>query len=161
MDDLSDTLIDIKLCETSLIQRNTQIEQERRTAIRDLLSENYFHLPNRSEEKYQGPYALALRVEDDRMIFDIEDEKANKLEEFSFSLKPFKRVIKEYFIICESYYTALSGASPSKIEALDMGRRSIHNEGSELLKTRINTSVKTNLKTARRLFTLICVLHIR
>ena len=161
MEEQSDTLIDIDLCETSLIQRNDSIEQERRIAIRDILSENYFHLPNRENNSCQGPYCLELKLEDDRLVLDIYTQDKEKLEKFSFSLKPFKRIIKEYFIICESYNKALLGASPSKIEALDMGRRSTHNEGSDLLKIRISDRIKVNMATARRLFTLICVLHIR
>jgi uncharacterized protein (UPF0262 family) len=95
------------------------------------------------------------------MVWDLKDQDKNRLEQFSFSLKPFKRVIKEYFIICESYNKALLGVSPSKIEALDMGRRATHNEGADLLKARINDMVNINSKTSRRLFTLLCVLHIR
>lgn len=161
MEELGDTLISVELCETSLIHRNGPIEQERRAAIRDLLTTNYFHVPRRKGKTYQGPYFLKLGIEEDRMIMIIEGQNKTPLEQFAFSLKPFKRVIKEYFLICESYNKALIGGSLSKIELLDISRRSTHNEGAEIFKTRIKDMVQVNLETSRRLFTLICVLHFR
>jgi uncharacterized protein (UPF0262 family) len=135
----------IDLDEQLRIRRNADIEHERTVAIFDLLEENRFELAG----DVQGPYHLTLSIEDSR------------LDKTVLPLSPFRGVIKDYFTVCESYYEAIKRLSPSQIEALDMGRRAVHNEGSELLRERLDGKITMDFNTARRLFTLICVLHIR
>lgn len=147
----------IDLDQGSIHWRSADVEQERRVAIYDLLENNYFEPAN----GYDGPYHVLMRVEDGRLALDISDEKGAALETLIVPLTPFRRMIREYFAICESYFKAIRQASPSQIEAIDMGRRGLHNEASELLKERLNGKVTVDFDTARRLFTLICVLHIR
>jgi uncharacterized protein (UPF0262 family) len=149
-------IIRIKLDEKSIVRRNADIEHERKVAIFDLLEENRFLL-----RSAPGPYDLVLRLEETRLILDVRDGEANPLEEVRLQVAPFRRLIKDYFLVCESYFAAIKTASPSQIEAIDMGRRGLHNEGSELLRERLAQQVEMDLPTARRLFTLICVLHIR
>ncbi len=149
-------IIRIKLDEKSIVRRNADIEHERKVAIFDLLEENVFGL-----KSAPGPYDLVLRLEETRLIMDVRDEATNPLEEIRLQVAPFRRIIKDYFLVCESYFSAIKTASPSQIEAIDMGRRGLHNEGSELLRERLAQQVDMDLATARRLFTLICVLHIR
>ncbi|MGD8327730.1 MAG: UPF0262 family protein [Sphingomonadales bacterium] len=147
----------IDLDQGSIHWRSADVEQERRVAIYDLLENNYFEPAN----GYDGPYHVLMRVEDGRLALDISNEKGAALETLIVPLTPFRRMIREYFAICESYFKAIRQASPSQIEAIDMGRRGLHNEASELLKERLNGKVTVDFDTARRLFTLICVLHIR
>ena len=149
-------IIRIKLDEKSIVRRNADIEHERKVAVFDLLEENTFGL-----KSAPGPYDLVLRLEETRLILDVRDEAANPVEEIRLQVSPFRRIIKDYFLVCESYFSAIKTASPSQIEAIDMGRRGLHNEGSELLRERLASQVDMDLATARRLFTLICVLHIR
>jgi uncharacterized protein (UPF0262 family) len=149
-------IIRIKLDEKSIVRRNADIEHERKVAVFDLLEENRFQV-----KSAPGPYDLVLRLEETRLIMDVRDEAANPLEEIRLQVSPFRRIIKDYFLVCESYFSAIKTASPSQIEAIDMGRRGLHNEGSELLRERLAQQVDMDLATARRLFTLICVLHIR
>jgi uncharacterized protein (UPF0262 family) len=147
----------IDLDERSVLRRNPDVEHERAVAIFDLLEENHFApagLPD-------GPYHLRLGIEDNRLILDIRDEASAPLSRIPLALSSFRTVVKDYFTVCESYYSAIKRASPTQIEALDMGRRALHNEGSELLRQRLDAKVELDLNTARRLFTLICVLHIR
>jgi len=108
-----------------------------------------------------GPYHLHLAVQENRLQFDVRDTTEKKLRDIILSLTPFRTIVKDYFMICESYYDAIKKLSPSQIEALDMGRRGLHNEGSELLRERLEGKIEIDFDTARRLFTLICVLHIR
>ena len=108
-----------------------------------------------------GPYRLRLSVEENRLIFDIRLEGDEEHGKVMLSLTPFRRIIKDYFLICESYYDAIKSAAPAQIEAIDMGRRGLHNEGSTLLKERLSGKIDMDFDTARRLFTLICVLHIK
>lgn len=145
------------LDERTLIRRHADIEHERKVAIFDLLEENSFALKNGA----QGPYALRLAIEEGRLVFDVAREGGEPLTRIGLALGPFRHVVKDYFQMCESYFQAIKTASPSRIEAIDMGRRGIHNEGSELLRERLAGKVELDLATARRLFTLICVLHIR
>ena len=150
-------LIDISLDEKTVVRRSPEVEHERAVAIYDLLEENYFHPAGDGE----GPYALHLSIEESRLKFDIRDEQDAYLGAVNLSLSPFRRLVKDYFTVCESYFEAIKTASPSRIEAIDMGRRGLHNEGSELLRQRLDGKIALDFDTARRLFTLICVLHIR
>ena len=150
-------LSEIMLDEHSIVRRTREIEQERDIAIYDLLEANSFH----PEGSHGGPYRLVLGIEENRLIFDIRLENDTPHGKVMLSLTPFRRVIKDYFLICESYYKAIRDAPPSQIEALDMGRRGLHNEGSELLRERLAGKIEMDLDTARRLFTLICALHIK
>jgi uncharacterized protein (UPF0262 family) len=147
----------IDLDEQLRIRRNADIEHERTVAIFDLLEENNFALSG----DVPGPYHVTLSIEDSRLAFDVKSEAGQALERLLLPLTQFRGVIKDYFTVCESYYDAIKRLSPSQIEALDMGRRAVHNEGSELLRERLDGKIAMDLNTARRLFTLICVLHIR
>ena len=147
----------VALDERSVVRRSPEVEHERAVALYDLMEENDF----RPAVEHPGPYALFLRIEESRLVLDIRDERERPLSAVHLSLSPFRRIVKDYFEICESYFAAIKAASPSKIEAIDMGRRGLHNEGSELLRERLKGKVEMDLDTARRLFTLICVLHIR
>ncbi|MET4807486.1 UPF0262 family protein [Limibacillus sp. MBR-115] len=150
-------ITDIKLDEKSVVRRTADVEHERAVAIYDLLEDNHF-APTSGVD---GPFRLTLRLEEDRLIFDIGDEADALLESIAMSVKPFRRVIKDYFDVCESYFEAIKTATPSRIEAIDMGRRGLHNEGSEVLRERLGDRVEIDFNTARRLFTLLCVLHIK
>jgi len=150
-------LVKIELDEKSVLRRNPDVEHERAVAIYDLLEENTFAPVG----GYQGPYSLYLGLEESRLVFDIRSEDEVPLGRVSMSLSPFRRIIKDYFTVCESYFEAIKTASPSRIEAIDMGRRGLHNEGSELLQQRLADKIEMDFDTARRLFTLVCVLHIR
>lgn len=134
-----------------------EAEHERRVAIYDLIAENSFTLTAQPE----GPYHLRLSTADGRLIFDILDAREDRLSLIGLSMSPFRRIVKDYFMICESYYQAIRNATPSQIETIDMARRGLHNEGSELLRERLNGKVDVDFDTARRLFTLVCVLHWR
>jgi uncharacterized protein (UPF0262 family) len=153
---MTGNIVQIRLDEKSIVRRNADIEHERKVAIFDLLEENQFAL-----RSAPGPYDLVLRLEETRLVLDIRDESGTTLEEIRIQITPFRKIIKDYFLVCESYFAAIKTASPSQIEAIDMGRRGLHNEGSELLRDRLAQQVEMDLGTARRLFTLICVLHIR
>ncbi|WP_303981311.1 UPF0262 family protein [Dongia mobilis] len=150
-------LIRIDLDEQSTARRSPEVERERAVAIFDLLEENEF----RPAIEHVGPYHLGLSIEENRLVFDIKDPTDAPLYKFILSLSPFRRIVKEYFDICESYYQAIKSASPSQIEAIDMGRRGLHNEGSEILRERLVGKVEVDFNTARRLFTLICALHVK
>jgi uncharacterized protein (UPF0262 family) len=147
----------IELDERTVVRRNPDVEHERAVAIFDLLEENSFAPVG----EFTGPYELHLAIEENRLIFDIRAEGGSELHKLQMPLTPFRGIVKDYFTICESYYTAIKRSSPSQIEALDMGRRAVHDEGSELLRERLDGKVELDKNTARRLFTLICVLHIR
>ena len=155
--DESYRIVDLVLDETSVVRRSPDVEHERKVAIFDLLEENLF-VPVGSDG---GPYRLRLSVEENRLIFDIRLETDEEHGKVMLSLTPFRRIIKDYFLICESYYDAIKSAAPAQIEAIDMGRRGLHNEGSTLLKERLSGKIDMDFDTARRLFTLICVLHIK
>lgn len=154
-------IIDITLDERTIIWRNADIEQERRIAIFDLLEGNHFEPAQDYPNGYDGPYKLALRVEDGRLALDIKDEADTPLETIVLGLTRFRRPIREYFAICDSYFQAIRQATPQQIETIDMARRSVHNDAAELLKDRLDGKVAVDFDTARRLFTLICVLHIK
>jgi len=150
-------LVSILLDEATVVRRTREIEQEREIAIYDLLEENSF-APTGSGG---GPYNLVLAVEENRLVFDIRLADDAPHGKVMLSLTPFRRVIKDYFLVCESYYKAIRNAPPSQIEALDMGRRGLHDEGSKVLKDRLAGKIDVDFDTARRLFTLICVLHLK
>lgn len=152
-------LVGIDLDERSVVRRSPDIEHEQRVAIFDLLEQNVFSPVGAHSN--QGPFQLMLAIEDNRLVFDIRDEAATPLGKIILALSPFRRLIKDYFEICDSYFQAIKRSSPSQIETIDMARRGIHNEGSELLRERLKGKIETDFDTSRRLFTLICVLHIR
>lgn len=151
----------IELDDATILWRNADIEQERRIAIFDLIEENTFKPVRSFEAGYEGPYRLRLSVADGRLALDVSDEGGALLETLILGLGRFRRPIREYFAICESYYQAIRKASAQEIETIDMARRGLHNEAAELLLERLEGKIETNFDTARRLFTLICVLHIR
>lgn len=155
-------LIDIQLDDSGLAAPTPEIEQERRVAIFDLLEENTFGpVAREGHTAPSGPYRLTLSIADNRLVFGLHNETGDKAGEFHLSLSPFRQVIKDYFMICESYFDAVKRLPPSQIEAIDMGRRGIHNEGGNVVMERLEGKVITDTATARRLFTLICVLHFK
>lgn len=156
-----DRLIEVTLDETGLAAATPEIEQERRIAIFDLLEDNRFGLPRRDDRPVPpGPYRLNLAIRERRLVFDVHAE-GGKVGEVHLSLSPFNQVVKDYFQICESYLDAVKRLPPAQIEAIDMGRRGIHDEGSRILLERLAGKVDTDMATARRLFTLICALIVR
>ncbi len=150
-------IANITMDEKSVVRRSPQVEHEQKVAIFDLLEENKFAPAG----GFTGPYHLHMRIEEDRLVFDIRNEEENPLGEIALSARSFRRIIKDYFLVCESYFDAIKTKAPSQIEAIDMGRRGLHNEGADLLRDRLDGKVEIDLDTARRLFTLICVLHVR
>lgn len=151
----------IELDEETIIWRNADIEQERKIAIFDLIEENTFKPVRAVEKGARGPYRLKLAVRDGRLLMTICDDREGLLEELLLGLARFRRPIREYFAICDSYYQAIRKATPSEIETIDMARRGVHNNAAEMLVERLEGKVETDFATARRLFTLICVLHIK
>ncbi len=149
-------IIDIALDEQSVARRSPEVEHERAVALFDLLEDNDFALHG-----VPGPYRLHLGVFEQRLLFSVHDEHDGKLRDVVLSLTPFRKIVKDYFLVCESYYAAIKKLGTSQIEALDMGRRGLHNEGSEVLRERLAGKIEIDLDTARRLFTLICALHIK
>ena len=150
----------IALDDANLPPPTPEIEQERKVAMFDLLEQNTFVLPMRDgREMSAGPYHVGLSIREKRLVFDVTTEAAEKAAEFHLSLGPFRQVVKDYFQICESYFDAVKNMPPSQIETIDMARRGIHNEGSRVLQERLEGKAEIDTDTARRLFTLICVLH--
>jgi uncharacterized protein (UPF0262 family) len=139
------------------IRLSPQVEHERRAALFDLIEDNHFH----PDGGFLGPYVLHLRIEGERLVFVVCDEGDRELTRFGLPLASLRRVIKDYFQILDSYFSAIKTLSPSRIETIDMGRRGLHNEGGELLRDWLRSHVIIDRDTARRLFTLVCVLHIR
>lgn len=153
-------IIHIELDDSGLPPPTPEIEQERRVAMFDLMEENVFSLPSRGDRDVaQGPFRLGLAIRDRRLVFDLSDEAQSPVGAFHLSLGPFRQVVKDYFQICESYFDAVKTAAPSQIETIDMARRGIHNEGARVLLERLDGKATVDEDTARRLFTLICVLH--
>ena len=148
-------LVSVTLDEESIGRSNQDVEHERAVAIYDLLEQNSFAPVGHDG----GPYALHLSINDNRLVFDIRLEDGTTVVAHLFSLSPLRRIVKDYYMICDSYYQAIRTATPDKIEAIDMGRRGIHNDGSNILMERLKDKVAVDVDTARRLFTLICVLH--
>ena len=150
----------IEIDDTGLPPPTAEIAQERKVAVFDLLEDNSFGLPARGDGAVpEGPFRLALAIRDRRLVFDIGSETGEKVAEFHLALSPFRQVVKDYFQICESYFDAVKRLPPSQIEAIDMARRGIHNEGARVLQERLEGKADLDIDTARRLFTLICVLH--
>ena len=150
----------IALDDSNLPPPTPEIEQERKVAIFDLIEDNSFVLPKRDERAVpDGPYHLGLAIREKRLVFDVKTEAGDKAAEFHLSLSPFRQVVKDYYQICESYFNAVKTLPPSQIETIDMARRGIHNEGSRVLQERLDGKAEVDTDTARRLFTLICVLH--
>jgi uncharacterized protein (UPF0262 family) len=156
-DDDRARIIEIRLDSGSIVRWSREVEHERQVAVFDLLERNSFRLVN----GFDGPYRIELSLRESNLIFTLADEPARNRSEITVSLRPFRRLIKDYFLICDSYFQAIKHASPSRIEAIDMGRRGLHNEGAEKLRDALADKILVDDETARRLFTLICVLHIR
>lgn len=157
---MTDHICHIEIDTDGMPAPTPEIEQERKVAIFDLLEENRFALPAREgREAPEGPYRLTLAIREKRLVFDIGTEDGRPAAEFHLSLSPFRQVVKDYWQICESYYDAVKRLPPSQIEAIDMARRGIHNEGARILQERLEAKADVDTDTARRLFTLICVLH--
>jgi len=151
-------IVHIELDRKTLVSRSPEVEHERAVAVFDLIEENQFAPVG----DFSGPYRVALSIQDsNRLIFDIQDEAECSQGEIAISLGPFRRIIRDYFQICESYFDAIKRLSPSQIETIDMARRGVHNEGSQILQDRLGEKVEMDFKTARRLFTLLCVLHFK
>ena len=150
----------IEIDDRNLPPPTPEIEQERRVAIFDLIEKNTFDLPKRADREIpDGPYAVELAIREKRLVFDIATDAGNKAAEFHLSLSPFRQVVKDYWQICESYFDAVKNMPPSQIETIDMARWGIHNEGARILAERLEDKADIDHDTARRLFTLICVLH--
>jgi len=154
-------IIDITLDDKTILWRSADVEQERRIAIFDLIEDNHFAPLRTHEDGYAGPYKVFLRVADGRLAIEIRRADDSPLEAVILGLASFRRAIRDYFAICESYYQAIRDATPAQIETVDMARRAIHNEAAERLRERLEGKIEVDFDTARRLFTLICVLHIR
>ncbi|MEN9718645.1 MAG: hypothetical protein RIQ99_1523, partial [Pseudomonadota bacterium] len=154
-------IIHIELDEATILWRNADIEQERRIAIFDLIEDNTFRPLRAWDAGHQGPYRLKLAVDDGRLMLNIADDNAQLLETLILGLGRFRRPVREYFAICDSYYQAIRKATAAEIETIDMARRGVHNQAAEMLMERLEGKIETDFATARRLFTLICVLHIR
>ncbi|HJO72947.1 MAG TPA: UPF0262 family protein [Rhodospirillales bacterium] len=150
-------IVNVYLDERSVVRRSASVEHERKVAIYDLLEKNRF-APSDTPD---GPYNLHLGIEENRLVFDVRDENDAELTRFTLPLSPLRLIVRNYFLICDSYYKSIQTASPSRIEAIDMGRRGLHNEGAEVLRERLADKADIDHNTARHMFTLICVLHIR
>jgi uncharacterized protein (UPF0262 family) len=148
-------LIAVTLDEESIGRSGPDVEHERAVAIYDLLEENSFAPACGAK----GPFRLRLSITGSRLVFDIRTARGAPVMAHLLSLSPLRRIVKDYYLVCDSYYEAIRTATPDRIEALDMARRSLHDEGSELLMERLKRKVTVDSETARRLFTLICVLH--
>lgn len=150
-------IVNIELDERSLARATADIEHERKVAIYDLLEDNSFEPIGAGP----GPFELGLSIIERRLVFDVRRQGGEALGQVHLSLTPFRKIIKDYFMLCESYYDAIRNAAPTQIETVDMARRSLHNEGSEILMERLKDKINLDLNTARRLFTLICSFHMR
>lgn len=151
----TERLISIVLDQQSIRRSNPNIDHEREVAIYDILDANSFALEGRDE----GPYKLTLGIVEDRLVFSIGNESRDTLVTHVLSLSPLRRLMKDYFIVCDSYYDAVRSAPPSRIQSIDMGRRALHDEGSRILTERLKGKIRVDHDTARRLFTLVCALH--
>ena len=149
-------ILDIELDEHSIIRRSEDIERERQVAIFDLLEENHFQ-----PHGLEGPFRIRLRIEESRLAIELKDEDGTPLDTIRLGLARFKRPVKDYFEICESYFRTVRSDSPKGLETIDMARRGLHNEAAELLRDALADRVEMDFDTARRLFTLLCVLHIK
>ena len=154
--DPSTRIAHIELDERTVLRRNADVEQERRIAIFDLLENNRF-----APAGHEGPFKILLRVEDNRLAIDLKDADGQPLDTIRLGLARFRRLIRDYFAICDSYFKAVRSDSPHGLETVDMARRGVHNEAAELLQECLEGKIELDFDTARRLFTLICVLHIK
>ncbi len=153
-------IANIELDDSSLPPPTPEIEQERKVAMFDLMENNTFDLPKRDDRVVpDGPYNVGLSIREKRLVFEISTQAGDPAAEFHLSLGPFRQVVKDYWQICESYFDAVKNLPPSQIETIDMARRGIHNEGARILTERLEGKADVDNDTARRLFTLICVLH--
>ncbi len=150
-------IVDIQLDRGSIVRWSREVDHERQVAIFDLLESNSFELV----DGFVGPYRIELSLREANLIIKVTDEEGAEGTEISLSMRPFRKLIKDYFLICESYFEAIRTATPSRIEAIDMGRRGLHNDGAALLMEVLDGKIRIDEETARRLYTLICVLHIR
>lgn len=150
-------LVAVTLDEASIGRANSDIEHERATAIYDLVEDNSFAPAGHDG----GPYTLHIALQDNRLVLDIRTEDGSPVIAHILSLTPFKKIVKDYYLICDSYYAAIRTATPDRIEAIDMGRRGLHDEGSRILQDALKRKITVDFDTARRLFTLVCVLHWR
>jgi uncharacterized protein (UPF0262 family) len=152
-------IIQIQIDDSRAPPATPEMEQERRVAIFDLIEDNSFAVPGRDGQPApQGPFRLDLCIRERRLVFDVAGEGGDKVAEFHLSLGPFRQVTKDYFQICQSYFDAVKRLPPAQIEAIDMARRGIHNEGARTLQERLEGKAELDIDTARRLFTLICAL---
>jgi uncharacterized protein (UPF0262 family) len=149
------TITKLDLCEKDRLITPKHLQKEQQLALKDILSESYFH----PADNDNGPYAVELRLEDGRLVVKIQDNSNKDVNTYILSLRPYKRIIGDYFMMIQSYETARRSANREKLEAIDMGRRGLHNEGAELLQARLKNKIEMDFDTARRFFTLICVLH--
>jgi uncharacterized protein (UPF0262 family) len=150
-------IVSIEIDEKSLAPAGPDADHERKVAIFDILEGNTFRLVGHEG----GPYAVVLSLADNRLVFDVAEENGAPVRKMMLSLTTLRRVIKDYFMICDSYYDAIRNSTPSQIEAIDMGRRGLHNEGSQILTEKLADKVEVDFDTSRRLFTLVCALHAR
>ncbi|WP_304613522.1 UPF0262 family protein [Paracoccus sp. (in: a-proteobacteria)] len=149
----------IEIDDSAIAPATPEMEQERRVAVFDLIEDNSFAVPGRDGGAApDGPFVLELCIREGRLVFDVTAEDATKVAEFHLSLGPFRQVVKDYFQICQSYFDAVKRLPPAQIEAIDMARRGIHNEGARTLQERLEGKASLDIDTARRLFTLICAL---
>lgn len=161
-DNTMQKIVRIELDDAELPPPTPEIEQERRVALFDLLEDNSFAIPSRDGRVApEGPFHLVLKVVQTQVVFDVSSPDGDQVAVFMLSLGPFRQVIKDYWAICKSYFDAVKNMPPAQIETIDMARRGIHNEGARLLQERLEGKVEIDIDTARRLFTLICVLHFK
>jgi len=150
-------IIGIELDHGSIVRWSREVDHERQVAIFDLLESNSFELV----DGFEGPYRIELSLREANLIIEVTNDEGKERAEISLSMRTFRKLIKDYFLVCESYFEAIRTATPSRIEAIDMGRRGLHNDGAALLVDALDGKIKIDEETARRLYTLICVLHIR
>lgn len=148
-------LVEVVLDDQSIARATPDVEHERAVAIYDLIEDNFFAPAGHAG----GPYRLRLGLIDQKLLLDVRDNEGQAVIAHILSLTPFRRIVKDYFMICDSYYSAIKTATPSQIETIDMARRGLHNEGSQILRDRLTEKIEVDFDTARRLFTLICALH--
>jgi len=153
------SIVHINLDESSFLRLKPDVEHERAVAVFDLLEANRFILKGHGPTP--PPYHLNLGLSEDRLVFDLRAPDDREISRLEMAVRPFRSIIKDYMMVCESYFAAIKTQTPSQIEAIDMGRRGLHNEGADLLAERLKETVELDTNTARRLFTLLCVLHIR
>ena len=159
--DSAHRLVRIELDEAGAPRRSAEAEHERAIAIYDILEDNSFALVDPAGTPLDGPFHLYIRAEGRHIRFDIRNDADSELSQFYMALGPLRRVMRDYFHVCDTYYEAIRTKSPSQIQAIDMGRRALHNEGADILRSRLDGKVATDEMTSRRLFTLICVLQSR